>query len=155
MALVISFVPDPAKAVAEMARVRARRMGRDLYVGFLDRRRADRSDLSRDENHRHRPAATDESRRLGTHGVRSLWTTPDYNRSKCDRITIDTVFSGFDDYWAANAQPSGPQGIAITRMAPEVRERFRAALRDQLPEVPMAASHPGSRECREGRRAGR
>ena len=65
--------------------------------------------------------------------LQSLWTKAGLQSVEVRPIAIDTTFSSFDDYWAANAQPSGPQGIAITRMAPEVRERFRAALSDQLP----------------------
>ena len=134
MALVISFVPNPAKAVAEMARVT--RPGGwvatymwDFSIGgaptdpIYRAMRAIGIDPPRPINH----AASERT------ALQSLWTTAGLQSVDARPLMIDTTFAGFDDYWAANAQPSGPQGIAISRMAPDVRERFRAALRDQLP----------------------
>jgi len=65
--------------------------------------------------------------------LQDLWTEAGLQSVEVRPISIDTTFSGFDDYWTANAQPTGPQGIAISRMTPETRERFRQALRAELP----------------------
>lgn len=134
MALVISFVPEPAKAAAEMARVV--RPGGWVATYMWD---FSIGGAPVDPIYRAMRAIGIEPPRPVNHAVseraalQSLWSKAALQSVETLPIAIDTTFSGFDDYWAVNAQPSGPQGIAITRMAPETRERFRAALREQLP----------------------
>jgi ubiquinone/menaquinone biosynthesis C-methylase UbiE len=134
MALVISFVPEPAKAASEMARVVrpggwAATYMWDFSIGgapvepIYRAMRAIGIEPPRPANH----AVSERT------ALQSLWIKAGLQSVETRPIAIETSFSSFDDYWTVNAQPSGPQGIAITRMAPETRERFRAALREHLP----------------------
>lgn len=134
MALVIAFVPAPAKAVAEMTRV-VKPGGQvatymwDFAVGGAPvepiYRAFEAIGIARPLPVNHAVTSRD--------ALAALWTEAGLQAVETRPIRIDTVFSGFDDYWEANAVPAGPQGIIISRMAPDVRERFREALRAQLP----------------------
>jgi SAM-dependent methyltransferase len=134
MALVISFIPDPARAVAEMARI-VRPSGSvatymwDFSVGgapvdpIYRTYRAMGVEPPQPPNH---AASTREA-------LERSWTAAGLTEVEVLPIRIDTVFAGFDDFWATNAVPSGPQGILISKMPPAEREQFRARLREQLP----------------------
>ena len=51
-------------------------------------------------------------------------------------IRIPVSFANFEDFWASNAQPVGPQGQAIAKLSAADRERLRDRLRQQLPTAP-------------------
>jgi SAM-dependent methyltransferase len=133
MALVISFIPDPAMAVAEMARV-VRPGGAvatymwDFSVGGAPvdpiYRALRAIGIEPPRPLRHAAASRD--------GLLALWREARLEAIELLPIRIDTVFSGFDDYWDSNAVPAGPQGLLITSLAPDVREQFRTKLRAEL-----------------------
>jgi ubiquinone/menaquinone biosynthesis C-methylase UbiE len=137
MALVISFIPDPAKAVAEMARVVkaggwvATYMW-DFSIGgpplnqIYHALQAIGIEPPLPQNH---AAATPSA-------LRALWSKAGLQGIETRHIRIEAVFSGFEDYWESNSAPSGPQGVLISRMPQDQRERLRTALRDQLRTEP-------------------
>jgi SAM-dependent methyltransferase len=134
MALVISFIPDAAKAVAEMARV-VRAGGlvatymwdvpgggspvTPLYTAM--------EGLDVERPVRPNPAAS----RLDV--MQKLWQGAGLEAIETSVIRVPTTYSDFEDFWDSNAVPLGPQGKAIARMPPGVREQLRARLRKQLP----------------------
>ena len=133
MALVITFLPDPGKAVAEMARV-VRPGGwvgtymwdvpgggtpvHPIYVAM--------ESLGMPSP---RPFGTEVSRR---DAMQALWEAAGLTSIETRVIRIPVVYADFDDFWSSNSVPVGPQGKAIANMAPEARAKLRGRVRQQL-----------------------
>jgi len=134
MALVIFFVSDPAKGVAEMARVVCPGGMVATYVwdvfggGFppepihaemralgLAPLRPPRSDVSRME------------------ALRDLWAGANLDAVETREIRIRVAYTDFDDFWTANSVPVGPAGSAIAKLTPDNKEKLKAILRERLP----------------------
>ncbi len=133
MALAISFVPNPAKAASEMARVA--RPGStvatymwDFSIGGAPVEPIYNALRAVGVEPPKPPSAAVATRE----GLHELWTKAGLQAVEVRHIRIDAVFASFDDYWISNSAPSGPQGMLISRMAPEQRERVHEALRAQL-----------------------
>jgi len=134
MALVITFLSDPGKAVAEMARV-VRPGGwvgtymwdvpgggtpvHPIYVAM--------ESLGMPSP---RPPGAEVSRR---DAMQALWQDAGLEAIETRVIRVPVVYAGFDDFWNSNSVPVGPQGKAIEAMSPATREQLRARVRDQLP----------------------
>jgi ubiquinone/menaquinone biosynthesis C-methylase UbiE len=134
MALVISFLPDPSKATAEMARV-VRRGGwvaaymwdipgggvpvHPIYLAM--------ESMGLTSGRPPKPTAS------GRDAMRGFWEKAGLKRVETRVIHISTVYSDFDDFWDSNVVPIGPQGKIIAGMAASGREELRAQLRDHLP----------------------
>ena len=137
MALVIAFVADPAKAVAEMVRV-ARPGGTvatymwDLSIGGLPIEPIYRA-LSKVGSEAPHPQSRAASTRPA---LQELWTRAGLQAVETRHIRIETIYSSFEDYWDASTVPVGPQGVVISRMSPEARERLRNELRQELATGP-------------------
>ncbi len=134
MALVISFLPDPPKAVAEMTRV-VRPGGRVASYMW---------DFSGGGTPVHPIFAAAKSMGIDPPVPRSvafssrdamhaLWKGAGLASIDTHVIRIPIVYSGFDDFWASNAVPVGTHGTLIHRMSPGAREQLRTRLREQLP----------------------
>jgi SAM-dependent methyltransferase len=137
MALVITFLPNPDKAVAEMRRV-VRPGGwvasymwdipgggvpvHPIYVamesmGIATGRPPNSAASARD-------------------AMQRFWQEAGLESVETRTIRIPTVYSNFDDFWDSNAVPIGPQGKIIAGMTASAKEELRARLRDQLPVAP-------------------
>jgi SAM-dependent methyltransferase len=134
MALVLAFLPDPAKAVAEMARVV--RPGGWVATYMWDIQKGGTpttpvyvaiESLDSAVSVRPNPAAS----RL--EAMRGFWEMAGLEAIETCVIRIPVSFSDFDDFWDSNTVPIGPQGKVIDRMSPDMRERLRARLRKDLP----------------------
>ena len=136
MALVISFVPDPAGAVAQMARV-VRPGG--WVGGYM-------WDFTAGGVPTHclnvgagelgivfaRPYAAEVSR---LDVLKDLWLAAGLAEVKTRTIRIRVRHESFDAFWNANGQV-GPSGKAIASLQPEVRARLREHLRATMPGGP-------------------
>jgi ubiquinone/menaquinone biosynthesis C-methylase UbiE len=137
MALVISFLNDPARALAEMKRV-VRPGGwvatymwdipgggvpvdpiykavKSLGIGLV------------------LPPNSAVSQR---HAMQQLWERAGLVFIETTLIRIPVVYSSFDEFWDSNTVPVGPQGKLISKMSSPVREQLRARLYDDLPINP-------------------
>ena len=133
MALVIFFVPNPSKSVAEMARVVRRggsvtSYGWDLLAGGL-------------------PYASlqSEMRAMGVavamppspgassmDALRELWTTAGLRDVETREITVERTFASFDDYWSIIF--GGPSVAAkLAQMPPDDLARLKERMRAVLP----------------------
>jgi SAM-dependent methyltransferase len=137
MALVITFLSDPGKAVSEMARV-VRPGGwvgtymwdvpgggtpvHPIYVAM--------ESLGMPSP---RPPGAEVSRR---DAMQALWKDAGLESIETQVIRIPVMYSDFDDFWDSNTVPVGPQGKAIQEMSQTVRAQLRARLREQLPVGP-------------------
>src|SRR5688572_20614728 len=133
MPLVIFFVPDPAKGVAEMARVvcpgglvaaYAWDMvgGAFPYAALLEELR----DLGVDVPV---PPSNDASR---LEVMRDLWTGAGLDAIDTREITVHRTFADFDDYWTTiHGSPSASSRLAA--MTSEHRALLESRLRARLP----------------------
>jgi SAM-dependent methyltransferase len=134
MALVITFIPDPVKAAKEMARVVKPGGWVATYMwdfpggGFPIRPIAEAARfLGLGEPVRPNVNA---SRR---DDMRAIWQQAGITSLDMQVIRIQVAFSSFDDFWDSNSVPVGPAGKALADLTPDMREKLKARLREQLP----------------------
>jgi SAM-dependent methyltransferase len=137
-ALVLNFIPDKAKALAEMKRVLRTNGMLALYVwdypgGGQEFIRAFwRAATALD------PAAAkfNEGQRFPfctPDGLRSLVQEAGFSAIETTALETPTVFRDFDDYWKPFTLGTGPAPGYCVKLAPESRERLRARLERELP----------------------
>lgn len=134
MALVITFIPDPAKAVAEMARVVrpgglvATYMWDTLAGGVpLAPLEVALKSLGKARPSRINDAAS------GRDTMQALWHAAGLQAIETRQIRIPVIYSNFDDFWDSNLVPIGPMGQMISAMPPSEQQQLKARLREQLP----------------------
>ena len=134
MALVISFLPDPAKAVAEMARV-VRPGGWvanymwDLPGGGapINPIYAALKSLGATTAFPPSPAVSRQE------AMQELWEKAGLESIDTRVIRISVMYSDFNDFWDSNTVPIGPQGKLIDGMSPSARDQLRTRVGEQLP----------------------
>lgn len=133
MALVITFIPDPAKAVAEMARVT--RSGGwvgtymwDLEGGGLPLEPMRRAVHEIGMNFMEPSSNADRLDRM-----LELWQGAGLQAVETRTISIEIRYPGFDDFWESNTLPLGPQGPVFRGMDEATRERLKAHILATLP----------------------
>jgi SAM-dependent methyltransferase len=149
-ALVLNFVPDKQKALAEMKRV-ARAGG---MVGFYV---WDYPGRGVEFMHAFWNAATDLDRGALdlTEDRRFPYCTPDgltglvrgagLTRIDCTPIEVATVFRDFEDYWHPFTLGAGPAPGYCVSLDPKARQRLKQKLHDSLPRredgsIPLKAT---------------
>jgi SAM-dependent methyltransferase len=138
--LVLNFVPDPGRAVAEMTRV-ARAGGTIAayvwdYVGRMELMRAfwdaagELDPAARDLDEGIRFRALDRS------GLERLFAAAGQPDASSRPIDIPTVFGDFDDYWEPFLGGQGPAPAYVASLGEAERNRLRELLRERLPAAP-------------------
>ena len=138
--LVLNFTHDPARSLADMARVT--RPGGTVaayvwdYAGGMQMLRLfwnaataiDRGAVALDEGRRfpicHREA-------LG-----ALWHDAGLAQVECHDIVVPTVFSSFDDFWSPFLGGQGPAPTYCSTLTEDARAALRDQLRAMLPVAP-------------------
>jgi SAM-dependent methyltransferase len=133
MALVIFFVSDPSKSVADMARVvrpggTVTSYGWDLLAGGLpyaslhSEMHAMGVAVPMPPN----PGAS------GTDALRALWTGAGLKDVETREITVERTFASFDDYWSIIF--GGPSvAVKLAQMPPDDLARLKERMRAVLP----------------------
>jgi len=152
MALVIFFVSDPAKAVAEMVRVAAPGGIVATYVwdflGGGSPSEAIDAELRTMGVTSPRPPSFGASR---MDALRDLWTAAGLVAVESREITVQRTFADFDDFWTANIL--NPRiGPAVAAMTSGDAERLKARLQARLPpdaagRITYAATANAIRAC--------
>jgi len=133
MALVITFVPDPAKAVAEMARV-VRPGGLvatymwDVAGGGIPLAPVGRALKAMGKEY---SRMSEAAARRDT--MQALWQGAGLQAVETRVFHITVNFASFDDFCESNLVPIGPAGQVIAKMSPAEREQLKAHLRTHLP----------------------
>jgi ubiquinone/menaquinone biosynthesis C-methylase UbiE len=133
MALVIFFVPDPAKGVAEMARVvgpsgTVATYAWDMLGGGFPQEQI-RAEMRAMGLKPPAPPSSDASR---IEALRDLWTGSGLEAVDTREITVQRTFADFDEFWSINIR--GPSiGSVIAAMASSDAERLKTAVRARLP----------------------
>jgi SAM-dependent methyltransferase len=134
--LALNFMPDPAAAVAEMARV-AREGGTvaayvwDYGDGMAMMRHFWDAALEIDPD----AGELDEMRRFAMcapEPLRDLWTDAGLREVETGAIEVPTVFSDFGDYWAPFLGGQGAAPAYVARMTETMREQVRERLEERL-----------------------
>lgn len=137
MALVITFIPDPAKAVAEMARV-VRPGGSvatymwDIPGGGLPLEPFQAALRSIGVAYPNPPgfAASQQDE------MRALWQRAGLEAIDTRVIRIAVSYADFEDFWESNTAPVGPAGKAVRDLSPALRDQLKTLLRAQLVKDP-------------------
>jgi len=135
--LVLNFVPDPARALAETARV-VRRGGKAAlyiwdYAGKMEMMRRfwdaagalDPAAVERDEGRRF-PICRPKP-------LRELLTAAGFIDVDARAIDVPTVFQDFDDYWTPFLSGQAPAPGYCMSLGEEARAALRERLRTSLP----------------------
>src|SRR4029077_10807631 len=149
MALVISFIPDPAKAVAEMARVvrpggivatymwdipggglgcLAPPAGGHPRGAPLPLAPVGRAFKAMDKEY---SRTSDNASRREV--MQTLWQGAGLREVETRVIRITVDFTSFDDFCDSSLVPVGPAGQVIAKMSPAELEELKAHLRKLLP----------------------
>jgi len=132
MALVIFFVPDPAKGVAEMARV-LRPGGTmaayawDLFGGGFPLEPIG-AELRAMNIKPFLPPSAEASR---TDNLRALWTKAGATDIEMRVIKVQRMFSSFDEFW--NIAMTSNARLVIDKMSPTDAAGLKARVRERLP----------------------
>jgi ubiquinone/menaquinone biosynthesis C-methylase UbiE len=133
MALVIVFIPDPAKAARELARVvRPGGIAATYMWEFPDGfppapLAAAMKDLG------HTPPVRPNIDASGRDAMRTIWQQGGFTAVETEVVRIRVNFSSFDDFWDSNTVPVGPSGKALSELTPSEREQLKTRLRERLP----------------------
>ena len=135
--LVLNFLPDPARGVAEMRRV-ARPGG--VVAGYVWDYAGEMQLMRRfwDAAAELDPAAAelDEGRRMAgcnPAALQALFSGAGLARVETRAIDVPTVFADFDDYWSPFEGGQGPAPGYCVALPAERRAALRERLRDTLP----------------------
>jgi len=138
--LALNFVPDPARAAGEFARVTAPEGVAAAYVwdyaeGMAMMRHFWDAAIALD------PAAAecDEGRRFPLcrpQSLHDLWTVAGLESVTVRAIEVPTVFADFDDYWNPFLGGQGPAPGYVTSLPEDHRRTLRDLLRNSLPTNP-------------------
>ncbi|WIV58972.1 class I SAM-dependent methyltransferase [Amycolatopsis nalaikhensis] len=137
--LVLNFVPDPAKAASEIARVTrglAAAYVWDLAEGMELIRRFWDAAAELDPA---KVAELDEGRRFTLcrpEPLGRLWTEAGFSGVSVGEVKIPTVFTGFDDYWQPFLGAQGPAPAYLATVPEPRRDQIRELLRSRLPTNP-------------------
>ena len=133
--LVVNFIPDARKALAEMRRVTKTKgtvaaavwdYGEDMEMlrAFWDEAVAlTPASVAKDE--RHMPFC-----RRGD--LSALWREQGLQDVVEDGLTIETRFESFDDFWTPFLEKQGPAGVYAASLSAADREALRLRLRRRL-----------------------
>src|SRR6516164_765918 len=134
MALVIPFVPEPIKGVAEMARVVRPGGMVAAYIwdmlggGFpLEPIRIDMRAMGLTVVNPPSPEAS----RIDV--LRDLWTRAGLNEVETEEITVQRTFPDFEDFWTISLSSPNMRSAAI---APNDLELLKARVRSRVPADP-------------------
>jgi ubiquinone/menaquinone biosynthesis C-methylase UbiE len=137
MALVVHFVPNPAKAIAEMARVVRPGGWAASYVWDYPKGGSPTAPLAAAMKAMGLETPTPPSPHATTlPALEELWSTAGFVEITTRIINIPVEFTGFDEFWTSVTMPVGPAGKAIADMPPDSRERLRGVLQERTPLTP-------------------
>lgn len=134
MALVVHFIPDPGKAVAEMARVLRRGGWGTAYVWDYTKAGSPTAPLAAAMKAIGLEAPTPPSpNATSSAALRDLWRGAGFAELEERTIAILVEFANFEEFWNSMTVPVGPAGKAIADMTPDSRGRLRSALEQRMP----------------------
>ncbi len=133
MALVISFVPDPLKAVTEMRRVVRPGGWVAAYMWDLPGGGVPIEPMYRAVRSLGITVSVPGVEVSRLDSMRKLWEQAGLQSIDTRVIRIPVTYSDFDDFWQSFSVPEGPIGVAIRKMSPSEIEQLKTRLHEYLP----------------------
>jgi ubiquinone/menaquinone biosynthesis C-methylase UbiE len=134
MALVVHFVPDPAKGIAEMARVVAPAGFGATYVWDYTQGGSPTAPLAAAIKAMNLDTSPPPSgKATSVDMLTQMWRSAGFDAIETRTIRIPVEFANFDECWDSMSVPVGPTGQTIRQMSPESLARLRANLQERLP----------------------
>jgi SAM-dependent methyltransferase len=133
--LVLHFVPDSKRAIAELRRVA--RPGATVAAAVWDSRGgfvASRIFLDTaatvDENGRQFRARSCTRPMTRPGEMLAAWRSAGFVDARETMLTIRMEYASFEDFWAPNVGKDGPNGAFVAGLSPVQRDRLRDLVRD-------------------------
>jgi SAM-dependent methyltransferase len=153
MALVINFVPDPAKAVAEMARVLKPGGTAGAYIwdfhggGFVQQPLRDAIAAA------DAPLLPNPGPEKSTaEALRKYFDAAGFEDVETRSIDIEVAYASFDDYWASQTGLPNPAVQSLRKMPDGDVERLKAGLRERLAGRDGSVTYPAKANAVKGRK---
>lgn len=135
MALVIAFLQDPAKALAEQMRVT--KSGGQIATYMWDLPAGvPVSPIYKALAKLGHPAPLPPNPGIAKiEALQNLWQNAGLTAVASKVFNITVTFENFDDFWQTNSIPIGPQGKFIEALPIAIKEQLIAELKTQLPKL--------------------
>lgn len=134
MALAIAFVPDPAKGVAELARVTKSGGTVASYMWDLKAHGVPLSPIYRALKQMGFEAPQPPSFEVSAPDAGpALWRASGLNNVQSTVLRIKVRFESFEDFWQSNTLPVGPHAKFVSELSPEKKMAVQDELRKSLP----------------------
>lgn len=155
MALVIAFIPDPAKAVAEMARVTRPGGLCATYMWDIPGGGVPLSPLNRELAVLGHPSPMPLNAKFSTrNALQQLWHAAGFDAVELETFRITVSFNDFEDFWQSNSLPAGPLAATLRALSDADRDVLQTALRASLPtDASGRIAYSASANAVKGRRA--
>lgn len=132
MALVIHFVPDPGKAISEMARVLRPGGWAASYVWDYSVGGSPTAPLAAAMKTIGLESRSPPSRQATSMpALQQLWRSANFDQIATRAIHIPVEFADFNEFWNSITAPGGPAGKTIAEMSPNSRQDLRKALQER------------------------
>ena len=136
MALVINLIPDPAKAVAEMARVVRPGGWVATYMWDIVSGGFTMEPIRRALDEMGVPTVIYGAEVARMETMRDLWEQAGLGDIEERRIDVQLTYPDFDDFWNTNAGVANTVSKAIGTLSPAEVEDLKKRLRARLPTDP-------------------
>ena len=146
-ALVLHFIPDRAKAFAEMHRVL--RSG-GVVAGYTWKRTATTDFAPYMPMLRGAESVGGESMKSPTvpegspEGLSASLHAAGFRDIAVTEIAVSQTFRDFDEYWEVQTLPFSPPGKTVARLSDDQRARLRNHLRETLPAADGSITYPAT-----------
>ena len=134
MALVIAFVPNPAKGVAELARVIRPGGTAAAYMWDLPALSLPLGPIYRALQDMRMSAPlppSSEASRLES--MAALWRDAGLEAVETTVIRVNVAFDSFEDFWESTTLPAGPHAKFVHALPDAAKQELRRRLRESLP----------------------
>ena len=146
--LVLNFMPDICKALAEKKRVTAKGGTVTIYVwDYAGKMEFLQHFWQAAEELRNEASALNEAKRFSVYNSEALmkfFTESGFDQVMAAPIEIDTHFTDFDDYWKPFLGGQGPTPTFLMSLSEKEKEDFKNSVYERLPiqgngSIPLSA----------------
>ena len=155
-ALVLHFIPDRAKAFAEMNRVLA---SGGLVGGYTWKRTADYDFAAYWPMLRGAEQVGGKALRSATvpegsiEGMCASLKAAGFTEVAATEIEVAQTYTSFNDYWQSQTHPSSPSGKTVAALGESQRAKLRELLRETMPAADGTVTYSATAIAGKGRKA--